>query len=260
MTARLARLGAAVAALGAATALCAPPGARAQGLVLPVAAQHWSFRSLFGAFDLASAQRGLAVFEAKCASCHGLKHLTYGDLGGLGLNENQVFAFAANAHVPGGTDASGNLILRPAGPDDHWASPYPNDGAARAANHGVLPPDMSRAELSRPHGADWIDGLLTGYEDPPPTLTLGAGLAYNIHVPGNLIAMPDTLDGTPPVHYADGTKATPATEARDVTTFLAWAAEPHLVQRRQLGVKMVLFTLLLIGLLVAVGRRGKVVA
>ena len=225
--------------------------AAAQTLTLPVARQDWSFRQVFGSFDLASAQRGLAVFQARCASCHGLTRLTYGDLGGLGLNESEVFAFAANARVPGGTDAAGNLVMRPAGPDDHWAAPYANDGAARAANHGVLPPDLSRAEIARTRGADWIDGLLTGYENPPPTMTLGPGLAYNIHVPGNLIAMPDVLDGAPPVHFADGTHATPAEEAHDVTVFLAWAAEPHLVQRRQLGVKMVLFTLLLLGLVLS---------
>ncbi len=234
--------------------------AAAQDLTLPVPRQDWSFRHLFGAFDLASAQRGLAVFEAKCASCHGLSHLTYGDLGGLGLNENEVFAFASNARVPGGFDASGNLVLRPATPDDHWAPPYPNEAAARAANHGVVPPDLSRAEIAHPDGADWIDGLLTGYENPPPTMTLGPGLAYNVHVPGNVIAMPDVLDDGTPVHYADGTKATPAEEAHDVTVFLAWASEPHLVQRRQLGVKMVLFTLLLLGLMLSLRPRRKAIA
>ena len=242
---------AAAVVLAASCSVVSARPAAAQTLTLPVARQDWSFRHLFGAFDLASAQRGLAVFQARCASCHGLGQLTYGDLGGLGLNENQVFAFAANARVPGGDDAAGNLVMRPAGPDDRWAAPYPNDEAARAAHHGVLPPGMSREEIARPRGADWIDGLLPGYENPPPTMTLGPGLAYNIHVPGNVIAMPDVLDGAPPVRFADGTHATAAEEAHDVTVFLAWVAEPHLVQRRQLGVKMVLFTLLLLGLVLS---------
>ena len=104
----------------------------------------------------------------------------YGDLGGLGLNENQVFAFAANARVFGGHDAAGNVILRPATAADMWAEPYPNDAVARAANHGALPGDLSRATITRAHGADWVYGLLTGYETPPPTLAAGPGLAYNI--------------------------------------------------------------------------------
>ncbi len=232
--------------------------ALAQQLTIPVTPQRWSFQGLLGGFDLASAQRGLAVYQQACASCHGMGRLTYADLTGLGLTANQVHAFASAVLVPGGEDAAGNLVLRPAEPDDHFAEPYRNEAQARAANAGVLPGDLGRTAITSRHGADAIFGLLTGYADPPPTLTLGPGMAYNLHWPGDIIAMPNALpDGL--VHYADATRATTPQMARDVTTFLAWAAEPHLVQRRQLGVKFVLFMLLLIGLVLAVRQRRVVV-
>ncbi len=236
------------------TAWVTTAGAARAQVMVPVAPQHWSFESTFGGFDLGAAQRGLAVYQAACASCHGMNHLTYGDLTGIGLNANQVYAFAASSLVPGGEDAAGHQVLRPAQPGDHFAAPYRNEAAARAANAGVLPPDMSRATVTQPHGADIVYGLLTGYVPPPPDMTIGQGLAYNLHVPGNLIAMPDPFEDVH-VAYADGVKATPEQMARDVTTFLAWASEPHLVQRRQMGVKIVLFMILLIVLVSVVRRR-----
>jgi ubiquinol-cytochrome c reductase cytochrome c1 subunit len=238
---------------GVATLMLAT-GAQAQ-VTIPVTPQDWSFNHIFGGFDLAAAQRGLAVYQAACASCHGIAHLSYGDLGGLGLTANQVYAFAASSLVPGGEDAAGHQILRAAQPGDRFAAPYRNDAAARAANAGVLPPDLSRATVVAPHGADQVYGLLTGYVNPPPDLTLGQGMAYNLHVPGNVIAMTNPFDGVT-VKYADGVAATPDQMARDVTTFLAWVSEPHLVQRRQMGIKITLFLVLLIVLVSLVRRRS----
>ena len=43
------------------------------------------------------------------------------------------------------------------------------------------------------------------------------------------------------VEYADGTKATVHQMAEDVTAFLAWAAQPELETRRNLGVKVMIF-------------------
>jgi ubiquinol-cytochrome c reductase cytochrome c1 subunit len=43
--------------------------------------------------------------------------------------------------------------------------------------------------------------------------------------------------------------------ARDVTTFLAWAAEPELEQRRRMGIRMILFLIVLGGLTYAVKRK-----
>jgi ubiquinol-cytochrome c reductase cytochrome c1 subunit len=57
------------------------------------------------------------------------------------------------------------------------------------------------------------------------------------------------------VEYTDKTKATVAQMASDVTVFLAWAAEPELQERKTLGIKVLLFLIVLTGLLYAIKRR-----
>ena len=58
------------------------------------------------------------------------------------------------------------------------------------------------------------------------------------------------------VDYADGTKPTLEQEAHDVVTFLTWAANPEMVERKQIGVRVVLFLVLMTGLTYAVKRRS----
>jgi ubiquinol-cytochrome c reductase cytochrome c1 subunit len=57
------------------------------------------------------------------------------------------------------------------------------------------------------------------------------------------------------VEFADGTSATVEQMAHDVSTFLQWAAEPELEQRRALGVKIIIFLTILAGLTYAVKRK-----
>ena len=247
-------------ALAAGLALsCAAP-AEAQNLQsLPIPSQRWSFQGPFGTFDLASAQRGYAVYSQACASCHSMRQVTFRDLSGLGLDDDAIHNIAAGQPVPGGTDASGNNVLRAATPDDHFRLPYPNDAAGRAANNGVLPPDVSRLAMTIQDGtiqggASFIQAYLTGFREAPPNVVLAAGMHYNDYVPGNSVAMPDPLqDGQ--VKYADGTKATKAQMAHDVTTYLAWSAQPHLEDRRRLGVRVVIYLVLLLGLVFVVKRK-----
>ena len=234
--------------------LLAPPAASQTLQSLPILKQHWSFAGPFGTFDLASAQRGYAVYSEVCAACHSMKQMVFRDLSGLGLDDDQVHDIAAGQPVPAGTDATGNVVLRAANPDDHFRLPYPNDAAARAANNGAQPPDQSRLAMTVPGGASFIQSYLTGFRDTPPNVTLAAGMHYNLYVPGNSVAMPDVLhDGQ--VKYTDGTKPTVAQMAHDVSTFLAWAAHPHQEERRRMGVRVVIYLLLLLGLVFVVKRR-----
>ena len=85
-------------------------------------------------------------------------------------------------------------------------------------------------------------------------MTLQDGMNYNHYFPGNQIAMPPPLleDG---VTYADETPATVDRMARDVTTFLAWAAEPELEERKAMGWKVMIFLVILCGLTYAVKRQ-----
>jgi ubiquinol-cytochrome c reductase cytochrome c1 subunit len=183
-----------------------------------------------------------------------MKFLHYRDLTGIGLTEEQVKAFAAQFTVPDGTDDQGAPKEGPATPASQFRSPFPNDKAARAANNGGLPPDLSLIVNAREGGPNYIYGILTGYEQPPASFKLQEGLNYNKVFPGHQIAMPQPLqEGT--VEYTDGTKNTLDQEAHDVTTFLAWAANPEMVERKQMGVRIVLFLVFMTGLTYAVKRK-----
>ena len=240
-----------LAVAGLVAALLAPAAARADEAPLP--GINWSFSGLFGTIDRASAQRGFLVYNSVCANCHALKEAYYRDLSGIGLNEEQIKAIAAAKTVPA-LDDSGQPTERPALASDHFRSPFPNDLAARAANNGGLPPDLSVIVKAREGGADYLYGILTGYGDVPPGFHLMEGLNYNRYFPGDQIAMPPPLqDGM--VEYTDGTKPTLDQEARDVVTFLAFVANPELEQRHRMGVRAVLLLLVLAGLTYAVKRK-----
>ena len=66
--------------------------------------------------------------------------------------------------------------------------------------------------------------------------------------------MPPPLWGDD-VEYADGTETTIAQEAHDVTAFLAWAAEPELAARKSMGLKVILFLLVMTALFYATKRK-----
>jgi len=219
-----------------------------------VPAQNWSFSGIFGTFDRAAAQRGFQVFKENCNSCHSLSQIYYRNLTALGFSEDDVKAIAAEYEVTDGPNDQGEMFQRPARPSDRFHAPFPNPEAARAANGGALPPDLSLIVKARAGGADYVYAILTGYAEPPPGVELMPGLNYNKWFPGHQIAMPPPLsDGQ--VTYADGTTATVAQMAHDVTTFLAWAAEPELEARKRLGIQVILFLIVLAGLLYAAKRK-----
>jgi len=195
-------------------------------------AQRWSFDGPFGSYDLAAAQRGFQVYSEVCSVCHGMQFLHYRDLAGIGLTEDQIKAIAAAVTVPQGV----------------------NDQANRAAHNGALPPDLSLIVNAREGHADYVYALLTGFADPPPGMQMQDGMNFNKYFPGHQIAMPPPLqDGR--VTYADGTPATVEQMSHDVVTFLTWAANPEMVERKQIGWRWVLFFLIMAGLTYGVKRK-----
>jgi ubiquinol-cytochrome c reductase cytochrome c1 subunit len=218
-------------------------------------AQQWSFSGMFGTFDRPSAQRGFQVYEEACHSCHGLKFIAFRNLTQLGFNPDQVAEIAAKYEVTAGPNDDGEMYQTPAKPADTVPSPFANDQAARVANNGALPPDLSLIVEARPGGADYIYGLLTGYRDPPPEgLTLNPGMYYNEYFPGHEIAMPPPLTDDR-VTYTDGTQATVSQMSHDVVTFLTWAAEPNMEDRKRLGIKVILFLIVMTGFFYALKRQ-----
>ena len=192
-------------------------------------------------------QRGYQVYTEVCASCHSMNLLSYrnlGEKGGPEFSVEQVKAIAANFEVTDGPNSDGEMFTRPGRPSDKFVSPYPNIEAATAANGGAYPPDMSVLVKARKGGADYIYAVLMGYTEPPLDFQLEEGVYYNKYMDGNKIKMSNPLSDDL-VTYADGTKATQAQMAKDVTTFLTWSAEPHLETRHKLGFKVVIFLIIL---------------
>ena len=208
---------------------------------------NWSFKEITGKFDRASLQRGFQVYKEVCASCHSMQYLSYrnlGEPGGPEFTQEEVKAIAASVEIEDGPDSQGEMFTRPGKPSDKFKRPYPNVEASTVANGGAYPPDMSVLVKARPGGADYMYSVLMGYEEPPAGMKLDDGVYYNKYMVGQKIKMASPLsDGI--VEYSDGTEATMDQMAKDVTTFLAWAAEPELEERHRVGFKVIIYLILL---------------
>src|SRR5262249_25573811 len=156
-----------------------------------------------------------------------------------GLNEAEIKAVASGFTVPQGVDDQGQPKEGPATPASQFRSPFPNEKAARAANNGALPPDLSLIANAREEGPNYLHAILTAYAAPPASFTMQEGMSYNRMFPGHQIAMPKPLDDGK-VTYTDGTPTTVDQMSRDVVTFLTWAANPEMVERKQMGARIIL--------------------
>ena len=209
---------------------------------------NWSFKGIFGTFDRASLQRGYQVYQEVCSGCHSVQHLSYRNLsekGGPEFSIEEAKAIAAQFEVEDGPNSDGEMFMRPGRLSDKFVNPYPNVQASTAANDGAYPPDMSVLAKARAGGADYIYSLLLGYEEAPSGFELDDGVYYNKYMPGNKIKMSAPLsDGL--VEYSDGTQSTAAQMAKDVTTFLVWASEPHLESQHRMGFKVIIYLIILL--------------
>ena len=207
----------------------------------------WEFKGFIGKFDRGSLQRGYQVYTEVCSSCHSIKYLSYRNLsepGGPEFTENQVKAIASQFEVTDGPNNDGDMFVRPARPSDNFVSPYENEKVAKVSNGGAYPPDMSVLVKARNGGPDYIYSLLLGYEDPPAGTYLDEGVYYNKYMPGNNMKMSNPLsEGL--IQYSDGTSATVEQMAKDVVTFLSWAAEPHLEKRHKMGFRAIIYLIIL---------------
>ncbi|XP_071503067.1 cytochrome c1, heme protein, mitochondrial-like [Diadema antillarum] len=207
---------------------------------------HWPHNGIFSTFDHASLRRGYQVYKEVCSACHSMQYLAFRNLVGVTHTEAEAKAIAEEYQIVDGPDEEGEMFERPGKLSDYFPNPYPNDEAARAANAGALPPDMSYVCLARHGNEDYIFALLTGYCDPPAGVEIREGLYFNPYFPGQAIGM------APPIYneiieYEDGTPASMGQIAKDVSTFLRWASEPEHDQRKRMGLKALLILSLLLG-------------
>jgi cytochrome c1 len=257
--------GAAIAAAPAEQAEEKPAAAAPEHYQIP--RQEWTFGGLFGYFDEQQLRRGYKIYKNVCSNCHNMRFLAYrnlGEPGGPHFTKEEVAALAAEIQVADGFNDQGEPVLRPGKPSDYFQWRFKNDKEAAASFNGAVPPDLSVMAKARTverevawyafpfvmakdlftqyqeQGPDYIYSVLTGYVDPPAGFKLNEGLNYNRAFPGHQIAMPQPLtDGV--VDYEDGTPNTLDQEAKDVVAFLQWAAEPTLVERKKLGLWVLVY-------------------
>uniref|UniRef100_A0A7N5KM00 Cytochrome c1, heme protein, mitochondrial-like n=1 Tax=Ailuropoda melanoleuca TaxID=9646 RepID=A0A7N5KM00_AILME len=153
-----------------------------------------------------------------------------------GARQGQFPLRTPQVEVQDGPNEDGEMFMRPGKLSDYFPKPYPNPEAARAANNGALPPDLSYITRARHGGEDYVFSLLTGYCEPPTGVSLREGLHFNPYFPGQAIGM------APPIYdevleFDDGTPATMSQVAKDVCTFLRWASEPEHDHRKLMGLK-----------------------
>lgn len=226
------------------------------GGVKPSKDIDFSFEGPFGKFDKAQLQRGFQVYNEVCSVCHSLNYVSYRELSedqGPGFTEAEVKAIAAEKEVTDGPNTDGEMFQRPAMPSDKFVPPYPNKEAAVSAN-GAYPPDLSLLTKARAgwHGTfnqlfnglggpEYVYSVLTGYQEPPKGAVGPEGKSYNPYfVAGPWISMAAPLSQDS-VSYADGTEASVEQMAKDVSAFLAWTAEPRMVERKELGLRVMAF-------------------
>src|SRR5882724_5477012 len=181
--------GAARLALAAALILGFAGIARAEEEAPSPPRQVWSFNGVFGTYDRAALQRGFQIYKEVCAACHSVKHLAFRDLAEIGYNEGEVKGIAAQVQVTDGPNDSGEMFQRPGRPSDPIPGPFANDQAARAANNGALPPDLSLITKAREGGADYVDAILIGFKDAPAAMKMNPNMNYIEYFAGHQIAM-----------------------------------------------------------------------
>ena len=204
-------------------------------------------------------QRGYKVYKEVCSNCHAMHQMSFRNLsqpGGPEFSDEQV-----------------NMFERPGLPSDRFPSPFPNEQAARAANGGAYPPDLSLITKSRPGwygtinqlingigGPQYVYSVLTGYtpDDQMTEELIKEQPEGKYHNPyfanGHWIGMPPPLsEGA--VTFDDGTPATVDEMARDVSAFLAWTAEPKMEERKRTGFMVMIYLGILALMLYLVKKR-----
>lgn len=211
----------------------------------------WEFDGAFGRFDRASAQRGYQVYKEVCSACHSLNRMAFRNLTAIGFSEDEVKQLASEASITDGPNDDGEMFDRPGLPSDKFTAPYANEQAARAANGGAYPPDLSLIVKARHDGANYVYSLLTGFADTPEGFHMAEGKSYNPYFEGRQIGMPQPISDDGQVDYRDGTVATKEQMAIDVVNFLQFVAEPETEARKKMGIRTMIFLAILFVILLA---------
>jgi ubiquinol-cytochrome c reductase cytochrome c1 subunit len=186
--------------------------------------------------DQESLQRGARMFVNYCLNCHSANVMRYSRLQDLGLTEEQI---------------KDNLMFAAEKPGETMkVSMAKTDGKAW---FGATPPDLS--VISRSRGADWLytylrsfyrdDSRATGWNN---TVFDKVGMPHVMwNLQGEMAPVYKTQGGHEVIERLELVKPSSVTLAQydamvgDLVNYLVWMGEPAQVQRKQLGVIVLLF-------------------
>ncbi|MFA6903057.1 MAG: cytochrome c1 [Gallionellaceae bacterium] len=171
--------------------------------------------------DRASILRGADHVINGCVSCHAIKYIRYNELLALGVDPATVDSWRASNPVT-------SRILAQMPPE-----------SAAAAFGGIVPPDLSLMAIARDGGEHYLYSYLMGY------YVNDKGETQNRIYPGT--RMPDILAISTTTDVKQRVEI--STRAKEMTAFLNWAADPHAAERKQLGIYVIAYLLLLTVLL-----------
>lgn len=175
----------------------------------------------------AARQRGAETVVGVCMMCHSLKYVKFGDLASIGMDKEKIQSLLTTQKF-----------------EDRMVSLTPLE--VRKESYGKEPPDLSLMAIARKKGPQYIYTLLTSYHAD------AEGNADNLLFPG--IKMPDML-GYSMAAEGSPERAQIEAQARDTVSFLMWAADPNADARRQLGVYVIGYLVILTLLLYLVKKR-----
>jgi ubiquinol-cytochrome c reductase cytochrome c1 subunit len=223
-----------------------PAGMASEEGSKPVEWESWQVHNAVD--DRASLQRGARNFMNYCIGCHSLKYMRY-----------QRMADDLKIPLP---VLQANLLQPGAGALDYITTPMPS--AQAQAWFGKVPPDLSL--IARSKGTDHVYRIFKTYFQDPSRPTGTDNLEYP------QLAMPavlSELSGVQKAVYREEKTASGGTEkvfdkfetvapgnltpeqydefVRDTVNFLDYVSEPAQVERRSMGVWIVLFLMLLAG-------------
>jgi ubiquinol-cytochrome c reductase cytochrome c1 subunit len=204
--------------------------------------------------NLASAQRGAGNFMNYCSGCHGMKHLRYNRL----AKDLQIPEDLLKKHLMFTTDKVG----------DHILSAIPSAEAAQW--FGQSPPDLT--VTTRQRGPDWVyTYLLSFYLDPTRPTGVNNPVLPGASMPHVLWELQGWQQLVTEEHKAEGAESEGHGEGHgghgpklelvqpgslkpeeykkwvaDLVNFMAYAAEPGKQARQALGVKVILYLLVLL--------------
>ncbi len=199
--------------------------------------------------DKASLQRGAKYYVNYCMGCHSLGYLRYNRLArDLGLLEREVEENLIFTEDEEGTPTKVGELMKIA-MDDFYAE----------KTFGVVPPDLTLFTRTRPHGADWLYTYLrTFYLDDSKQWGVNNAVFPNAGMPHALWelqgwqkAVFDPADDKIITGFELVKPGAMSPEeydqvVKDITGFLAYAAEPAKMQRHKTGFWVLIFLFVLV--------------